>query len=268
MTDEVVVNYDKLETRADRGAGTPLEIMLAHGFSVGPLDGKVPLTRHGVQDFTRDRDVIARWTRQYPGCNWGCTQAGIVQLDIDPRNGGRVADLQLRPEHETLTIRTGSGGWHFHYRYSGPVRGRVLDLDGIDIKCGGKGYVVAPGSVHPTTGKLYTLWRDAPIANLPAHLQALIAQPTFAPPSATSGSGSSRVVDRWTAWCAPYPRPSPAIATECCSGPQHEPQRIPRQPASTARSRRPPTVSASARTRFSRPSSRLNGRHQRDSQAA
>lgn len=84
MTDEVVVNYDKLETRADRGAGTPLEIMLAHGFSVGPLDGKVPLTRHGVQDFTRDRDVIARWTRQYPGCNWGCTQAGIVQLDIDP----------------------------------------------------------------------------------------------------------------------------------------------------------------------------------------
>lgn len=197
MTDEVVVNYDKLETRADRGAGTPLEIMLAHGFSVGPLDGKVPLTRHGVTDFTRDRDVIARWTRQYPGCNWGCTQAGIVQLDIDPRNGGRVADLQLRPEHETLTIRTGSGGWHFHYRYSGPVRGRVLDLDGIDIKCGGKGYVVAPGSVHPTTGKLYTLWRDAPIANLPAHLQALIAQPTFAPPSATSGSGSSRVVDRW-----------------------------------------------------------------------
>src|SRR5690349_17239711 len=105
-----------------------LNIMLGHGFLVGPLDGKLPLTKHGVQDFTRDADVIAAWKRRWPHCNWGVTLVGVVALDVDPRHGGRVAALNLRPEHATLCVQTGSGGWHLYYRVSGPVRGRV---DGI-----------------------------------------------------------------------------------------------------------------------------------------
>lgn len=157
--------------------------MLEHGFSVGPLDGKIPLTKHGVQDFTRDPDVIAAWAKRHPGCNWGCTQTGVVALDVDPRNGGTVSALSLGPEHATLTSRTGGGGWHFFYRHTGPVRGKIPSLPGIDVKVGGKGYLVAPGSIHPVTGKPYRLHRDGPIADLPEHLLALIAQPTFAAPT-------------------------------------------------------------------------------------
>lgn len=184
------------EARPSIGAGTPLggmEIMLQHGFSVGPLNGKVPVTAHGVQDFSRDADVIASWTRKYPNCNWGVTQSGVLALDVDPRHGGSVRALRLTPEHRTLSVQTGSGGWHLFYRASGPVRGKVHGIQGIDIKAGGSGYLVAPGSIHPDTGKPYRLHRDAPIAALPEHLQALIAQPTYTPPTGPAPTTG----DRW-----------------------------------------------------------------------
>jgi hypothetical protein len=173
-----------------------MEFMLAHGFAVGPLDGKrATLTGNGIHDFSRDRDVIARWARKYPGCNWGCTQPGVLALDVDPRHGGSVAALKLRSEHATLTIRTGGGGWHLFYRYSGPVRGKVQGVPGIDVKAGGSGYLVAPGSIHPITSKPYRQHRDAPIAQCPEHIWALIAQPAFAPPSGPVRVPASG--DRW-----------------------------------------------------------------------
>lgn len=172
---------------------SPLDTMLGHGFSVGPLDGKVPLTKHGLLDFSRDQSVIARWARQYPGCNWGVTQPGVIALDVDPRHGGSVAALKLRPEHATLCVQTGAGGWHVYYRVTGPVRGKVHGVPGIDVKAGGSGYLVAPGSIHPVTGKPYRLHRDAPIADVPEHIWALIAQPTFVAPTTPARTSG----DRW-----------------------------------------------------------------------
>lgn len=174
---------------------TDLDIMLDRGFSVGPLDGKIPITAHGVHDFTSDRVVIARWSERHPGCNWGATQPGVIVLDVDPRNGGRVGALRLRPEHRTLCVQTGSGGWHFYYRLSGPVRGKLDGSPGVDIKAGGKGYTVAPGSIHPDTGKPYILHCDVEIAQVPDHLAALIVQPTWSPPAAPGSSSGDRCWD-------------------------------------------------------------------------
>lgn len=174
-----------------------LDIMLAHGFSVGPLAGKLPITAHGVQDFTTDRNVIASWKRKFGGCNWGVTQLGVICLDVDPRNGGTVSALNLRPEHSTLCVQTGSGGWHIYYRHSGTARGKVDGIPGIDIKAGGRGYLVAPGSIHPDTGKPYRLHRDAPIADLPEHLRELIVQPTYTPPASGVPNGTPATGDRW-----------------------------------------------------------------------
>lgn len=198
MTDKQIVDVRANFGNSEVGAGTPLDIMHALGFSVGPLDGKVPLTKHGVQDFTRDRDVIRRWARQYPGCNWGVTQLGIVCLDVDPRHGGTVSALRLSPAHETLTIRTGGGGWHLYYRHTGPVRGKVAGTQGIDVKAGGRGYLVCPGSIHPDTGKPYTIHRDGPIASLPEHLLALIEPVPVTPKlSHAWDSSSASQGDRW-----------------------------------------------------------------------
>jgi hypothetical protein len=175
---------------------SPLDVMLSHGFSVGPLDGKVPLTKHGVQDFTRDANVIAGWKRRWPTCNWGVTQTGVVALDVDPRHGGSVAALKLQPKDATLCVQTGAAGWHLYYRVSGPVRGKVQGVPGIDVKSGGTGYLVAPGSIHPVTGKPYRLHRDAPIADVPEHIWGLIAQPTFVAPKVENQVTPSSP-DRW-----------------------------------------------------------------------
>lgn len=175
-----------------------LDVMLGHGFSVGPLNGKIPLTKHGVLDFTRDPGVIAVWKRRWPQCNWGVTQVGVIALDVDPRNGGSVAALNLRPEHATLCVQTGSGGWHIYYRVSGSVRGKVHGIPGVDVKAGGSGYLVAPGSVHPDTGKPYLLHRNAPIADLPEHLRGLIARPAFVPCSTNlDNKANPSCADRW-----------------------------------------------------------------------
>ena len=195
MTDQ-----KNVESRAvTSSAGSPLDIMLQHGFSVGPLDGKIPLTKHGVQDFTRDANVIAGWKRRWPTCNWGVTQTGVIALDVDPRNGGSIKALKLQPEHVSLCVQTGAGGWHVYYRVSGPVRGKVQGIPGIDVKAGGSGYLVAPGSIHPITRKPYRLHRDAPIADVPEHIWALIAQPTFVASKPTSPPAGEvgRAVDRW-----------------------------------------------------------------------
>ncbi|MEH3141179.1 MAG: bifunctional DNA primase/polymerase [Mycobacterium kyogaense] len=174
-----------------------LETLLAQGFSVGPLEGKIPLTKHGVQDFTQDRDVITRWSQQYPNCNWGITQPGVICLDVDPRHGGTVAALRLRPDDQTLTIRTGGGGWHFYFRHAGPTRGKVSEASGIDVKAGGRGYLVAPGSIHPVTGAPYYIHRDGPIAALPEHLTQRVEPLRPSTQLVTAVTSSARAVDRW-----------------------------------------------------------------------
>ncbi|PQP52926.1 DNA primase, partial [Mycolicibacterium austroafricanum] len=50
-----------------------------------------------------------------------------------------------------------------------------------------------PNSLHPITGKPYRIHRGGPIANLPEHLQALIAPPTPVAPIAPIRSSG----DRW-----------------------------------------------------------------------
>ena len=54
------------------------------GWSVLPLDGKQPLTEHGVHDATTDPDVIEAWWRRWPDANVGlATGRGLFVVDVD-----------------------------------------------------------------------------------------------------------------------------------------------------------------------------------------
>lgn len=118
-----------------------------HGFPVGPLRGKVPLTPQGMKNFTTDSEQVQRWWAQYPGANIGVRPpVGWVVLDIDPRNGG--ADTWEQINHgltlpATIVTCTGSGGWHWWFRlpYAGDIRGSAGE--GIDVKTH-RGYLVMP----------------------------------------------------------------------------------------------------------------------------
>ncbi|WP_258078725.1 bifunctional DNA primase/polymerase [Xanthomonas arboricola] len=102
-------------------------------------------------------------------------------VDVDPRNGGDaslralVADCGLDLER-CPHVETGGGGHHYYLRKPDGFAtvGRLPQYPGIDFKKQG-GQVVAPGSVHPETGRRYEseFWMlgpdetpDAPIALL------------------------------------------------------------------------------------------------------
>ena len=156
------------------------------GYHVGPLNGKIPYTRHGVKDFTNNYATINEWWTRWPGANVGVRPPSwAVVLDVDVRSGGLTTWKDINAGHtlpDTLTVRTGSGGLHVWYRlpYAGDLRGQLRARDsGVDIKHHG-GYLVAPGSIHPTTGNPYTVENWAcpeQIPELPKHLRAGVYKP-------------------------------------------------------------------------------------------
>src|ERR1700737_1803111 len=105
---------------------------------------KHPMTKHGVNDATTDRNQIKTWWTESPNANIGIAtgrDAGILVLDIDPRNGGKETLARLKkdlgPLPVTVTALTGAGGRHLIFKPPPfPVRkdpsGRVFGV-GIDV---------------------------------------------------------------------------------------------------------------------------------------
>ena len=133
------------------------------GWHVLPVrkDSKAPATRYGVKDATNDLDEIRR-TFSQGEFNIGVAAgvSGFSVLDIDPRNGGDETLKDLEREHgrlpKTFIVHTGGGGTHYYFRV--PEGRKLQNFKGIDGKNHG-GYVVAPPSIHPDTGKAYE-WDD------------------------------------------------------------------------------------------------------------
>ena len=148
------------------------------GWAVLPLNGKLPAVAggRGVLDATVDvAQVSDWWGGRYRGCNIGArVPAGMVVIDVDPRNGGADSIEALTREHGPLplTLRTmsgrGDGGSHrFYRRPAGKLSSRRLG-PGIDLK-NSAGYVVVPPSVHPDSGQPYRLI-DRPVVAAPEWL--------------------------------------------------------------------------------------------------
>ncbi|GAA2599076.1 bifunctional DNA primase/polymerase [Dactylosporangium fulvum] len=129
------------------------------------------LTCHGFYAATTDPDRIEAMVSWNPGSMLAIrtgAPSGTVVIDIDPGHGGRV-DPALMPE--TACVATGSGGWHLYYLHPGTAvlcsQGRVAD--GIDVRADG-GYVVAPPSIHPRTGRPYRWTGGRSLVEMPPAL--------------------------------------------------------------------------------------------------
>ncbi|WP_407358030.1 bifunctional DNA primase/polymerase [Microbacterium sp. LTA6] len=147
-----------------------------NGWEVLPLDGKKPVTTHGHLDATTDARIIRRW---WDTGNWNIGSPvpdNLLVFDIDPRNGGRLEDLEQRAGVElppTLEVMSGrrDGGRHLYYLrpFKQPYRSNIPA--GIDVKI--NGYMVMPPSVHPDTGRPYRwVYREA--VRLPRQVTALM----------------------------------------------------------------------------------------------
>ena len=105
-------------------------------------------------------------------------------IDIDPRNGGSKSfdllciDLGIDLDADDVpAVRSGGGGTHLYFKKpAGHTRVSLPKVyPGIDFKREG-GYIVAPGSHHPSGGR-YTWIRPLGAApDAPADLLALLAR--------------------------------------------------------------------------------------------
>lgn len=117
-----------------------------------PNAGKHPRTLSGLKDSTIDGAKIRSWWKRWPTANIGIrTGAGLVVLDVDVAKGGdnSLEKLtELGDLGDTITVKTGGGGYHWYFATDRPVKCSVSKLaPGIDVR-GEGGYVVAPPSNH------------------------------------------------------------------------------------------------------------------------
>ena len=141
------------------------------------------LTCHGFYAATIDPARLAAMLAKVPGGLLAIRTgrvSGLCVVDIDPRNGGQLDKALMAP---TATVATGGGGWHLYYRHpGGPTLPALPGRAGIDVK-GDGGYVAAPPSVHPGTGKPYRWAGGRGVAEMPPALRAALTPP---PPPAPS----------------------------------------------------------------------------------
>lgn len=137
--------------------------LAAQGWSVFPCwptgpRGKSPMTANGHLDATTSPEQITRWWTARPDAMIGApVPGGLLVLDIDPRNGGSLSELERvtgpLPETVTVTSGRGDGGVHLYfYRPRGEFTSTRLPK-GVDLKV--NGYCIVPPSLHPATGLPY-----------------------------------------------------------------------------------------------------------------
>ena len=180
------------------------------GWRVLPVDdAKRPVSElvpHGLRDATDDASTLRRWfDGERPYGVAVVVPEGHLVVDVDPRHGGSQTLAELPELPPTLTAVTGGGGTHawFTIPPGSDLAQRSIG-DGVDTRIGGRGYVVAPPTVH-ASGRAYA-WVDSttPIAPAPAWLLALLeksprSETPQAPPPAERLSGyGKRSLERAT----------------------------------------------------------------------
>ncbi|MFC1981417.1 bifunctional DNA primase/polymerase [Chloroflexota bacterium] len=149
------------------------------GYRVFPCNAKKPLTTNGVKDATTDTDTINAWWTKFPNAN---PATGFFD---DSRNIGLDVDVDVEVQFneylkkhevfETRTIKTGKQGSHYVFkRPEGLKIQNISKYAGLffELKSHNQ-YLMAPGSVHPETGRTYRVIKDIEPAILPEWLLQL-----------------------------------------------------------------------------------------------
>lgn len=139
----------------------------ALGFNLFPLRqmAKEPIAGLNWKQFQSEK-----YNGVFPdSCNvaviCGAISDNLFVVDLDSFD---IYDDIPEEMKQTYTIKTGKG-YHLYYHYHGfPPPNRKLDdhrFRHVDIKSEG-GYVLAAGSIHPTTKKPYEVFKDLPIKEM------------------------------------------------------------------------------------------------------
>lgn len=139
----------------------------------GHSAGKHPhrLAPHGHHDATTDEDAIRRWWEADPDAGIGIDvcRAGLVVLDIDPRNGGDATLGELErlqgPMRSAVTAATQGGGQHRLFVAPAGFRFPASVGPGLDLKT--TGYICVEPTRGPQGGYCWLEGRS-PVGEAPA----------------------------------------------------------------------------------------------------
>jgi len=139
---------------------------LKKGWSVIPCGkNKIPLIPwKPYQTEMATPEDIKKWIETYPDAQIGIVTGKISNLTVvDIEKGG---DPSFLPQ-ETMIVETGSGGYHYYFKYDEGMTNKARIKELVDIRSEG-GYVVAAGS-ESEKGK-YTLLQVGVISKFPKEL--------------------------------------------------------------------------------------------------
>lgn len=157
---------------------------------------KAPMTKTGFKAATTDPEQIRYWWTKAPDALIGMAlPSHLLVLDIDPRHGGSVEELekQLGPLPDTLTVWSGrqDGGKHLYFRRPpGELTSTALP-NGVDLRIGGKHYLIGPPSKHPDTGAPY-VWEEREAQRLPPAAIRRLQRSSRKPPPRPMSPGTAR----------------------------------------------------------------------------
>lgn len=158
-----------------------------HVFPVVP-GGKEPLGHWPTMATTNLARVVTYWS-SYPNANIGIAMkpSGLLVIDCDhpPQGINAFAKLcslfKAYDAVDTYTVKTGSGGLHFYYRWPSTVKASQASLVPglVDVRCNGGrdgGYVLGAGSQTDKGG--YQVWGedDDKVIDCPRWLQELVVE--------------------------------------------------------------------------------------------
>lgn len=118
-------------------------------------------------NYKHDELIFKKYLKEATGYGVLCGQGNLAVVDCDTPKLAQRLLMRLSPT--TFSVKTGSGGLHLYYL--------VPDLDKKIVLTDKKGvhhgeiqftnfYVLGPGSLHPTTGNIYTVQNDVKIQTI------------------------------------------------------------------------------------------------------
>jgi len=135
---------------------------VVHGKRQTPLSGKAAFLSNWQATASLDPAQIRAWAAEYAGCNFGSIADNGLIFETD---SPEVRERFNRQFSNTLTIQSSELKGHRYYLPTDEIDhiAQNATTHGDFSLRKHNAYCVSPGSVHPTTGKQYSVAIDAPM---------------------------------------------------------------------------------------------------------
>jgi hypothetical protein len=159
---------------------------------------KIPMDKAWQNLATTDVDKILAWDKETPNANCGCVAKpdGVLFFETDEPGVIEQYEKDTGDKFKTFTVQSRKDRYHFYFgqtdetRACGSITQKEIPFGSLRQA---NAYVVAPGSIHPTTGLPYAICDSSAIIPAPSSLIKWIKSQinkgqSQAPPNSTNAT--------------------------------------------------------------------------------